>query len=141
MNRYDIKFFPHAREQDDLIQLWNKRINSLNSDFSQIFIILIEISSWPWALCMFKSLIILRISSSTKSKEHSLDSRKTWFIFMGVHSSAKNLLEIFAFFLTLFTNLPFTKRRGISGIFFLLKIVSRIYQFLFVSMNGLFFHE
>ena len=61
-----------------------------------ILIILIEISSWPWALCMFKALISLIILSSLKTKEPSIDWIKnilfvesTLFFFNGVYCSEK----------------------------------------------------
>ena len=91
------------------------RINSFNSDLSQIFIIVIEISLWPWGLCMFKTLIFLRISSSLKSEEHilihvrKLDSfymgwfymgwflSKTWFILF----LSKKAIENICFFLNI----------------------------------------
>ena len=49
--------------------LHHERVHGFVSDLSHIFIILMQISSWPWALYMFKALVILGISSSFKSKE------------------------------------------------------------------------
>ena len=67
--------------------------------------------------------MILRISSSSKSKETSLDWVKdfwlmgsTLFSFKGVHCSAKKILKMFAFVFTSVTNLLSTKRGEISGI-------------------------
>ena len=67
--------------------------------------------------------MILRISSSSKSEETSLDWVKdfwwmgsTFFSFKGVHCSAKKLLKKFAFVFTSVTNLLSTKRGEISGI-------------------------
>ena len=71
-----------------------------------ILIILIEISSWPWTLCIFKALIGLIILSSLKTKEPSLGWIKNiWFVestlffFKGVYCSGKsywNCLPLFS---------------------------------------------
>ena len=77
------------------------------------------------ALYMFKTLIILRISSSLKSKEVRRDwIRNIWLtgsvlsFFKGVHCSAKHLSKIQALILMSFTNLSFNKRGKINAIFF-----------------------
>ena len=119
--------FSYVQEwfSNDLVEFSNKRISSFRSDLSQIFIILMEIPSWPCALCIFSALIILRISSSLKFIEFSLDCVKNiWFagnallFFKGVHCSAKNLLKMFAFVWISITKLSPIKRGGIAGIFF-----------------------
>ena len=84
---------------------------------------------------MFKALIILRISSSLKSKEFNRDCVRNISLtgsmlpfFKGVHCFAqrctKNLLKIQTFLLMSVTNLSFTKRGGISGIFSRYKMFS-----------------
>ena len=62
-----------------------------------------DISSWPWVLCMFNAMIIFSISFSLKTIVPSLNWVKnigligsTLSFFKGVHCSAKNLLKIFA---------------------------------------------
>ena len=56
-----------------LLQICSKTRERVKSDLSQIFIIPIETSSRPLALCLFKALIGLRVSSSLKYKEVSPD--------------------------------------------------------------------
>ena len=92
---------------------------------SHIFIILIDISSCPWALCTFKDLINLRILSLLKSSEHNLSWVKNFWLngstqpfFKGVYRSAKNVLKTFAFVLISVTIFLSIKGVGISRIFF-----------------------
>ena len=110
-----------------------------------IFIILIDISWCRWASCMFKDLIILRISSLLKSSEHKLSwVNYYWFdgstlpFFKGVYCFAKNLLEIFAFVLISVTNFLSIKRGGISSIYLSLYKVLKMKQYGFTLSNGLF---
>ena len=90
---------------------------------SQTFIILIEISSWPGALCMFKALMILRISFSLNSKEVTLDwVKNVWLMgssllfFKSVHRSAKYSLKMFCFCVNVGYMVTAYKRVGIKGI-------------------------
>ena len=69
----ELDLFRISGKQESLIEFSNKRIKGFNNDLSHILIILMEISSQPWALFTFKALIIFIISSSLKSKELSLD--------------------------------------------------------------------
>ena len=89
---------------------------------SQIFSILIELSSWPWALFTFKFLIILRISSLVNLIAVNLLSvikylleGKTLLLEIGVHWEEKKTLKRLAFSVKSDTILLFTNRRGIKG--------------------------
>ena len=100
-------------------------------------------SSWPWALFMFSALTILRISSSLKLIELSLDWVKNiWFtgstllFFRGVHCSAKNLLKIFAFIWVSVTYLSSIKLVLKS----LVKIELIFNRFNPFNVNGLFLY-
>ena len=82
---------------EDFKELRNIIDSGLNKDSSHILIILMEISSWPWALFTFKFLIILMTKSSEKGTELILEFVKyTWFsgsllpLARGVHSLLKN---------------------------------------------------
>ena len=55
----------------------NKTDNGLANKLSQIFFILMEISSWPCALFTSSDLTIFDISSKLKSIEGSLNCVKT----------------------------------------------------------------
>ena len=94
---------------------------------------------------MLRNLIILRISSSLKSKELNRHCvRKIWWdgsllsFFKGVHCSAKILLKIFAFVFIAVTNLSSTKRGGIRGIFCRCKLFSVLTNKFFACNKGLF---
>ena len=63
-----LDLFKKPEQQDNLVEFSNKIIKSFKSDLLQIFIILMEISSWPWALCIFAALIILRTLCLLKSR-------------------------------------------------------------------------
>ena len=82
------------------------------------------ISSWPWALFIFRVLIILRNWPSLKSRDSSFAwVTNNWLVgsillfFIGVHWSPKNLLKVFAFACISVTHLSSIKRGGIRGIF------------------------
>ena len=86
-----------------------------------------EISSWPWALFIFKALIILRSSFSLKSKTLNSIELKifdllgvNYYCLMEYIVPQKTYKKIFAFICISVTNLSSTKRGGISGIFFVI---------------------
>ena len=62
----------------------NKSENGLPNELSQIFIILMEISSWPRALFTSSDLFVFDISSKLKTIEWSLDGVRTcWLVERG----------------------------------------------------------
>ena len=106
-----------------------------NKAESPIFIILMEISSWPCALLMFKALIIfdsiLIIKNNWEKSLISTKNKLTWHslpLLSGVYWQVKNSLNLLAFSLKSETSLPSIKRGGMTGIFLPLKIVFRIDQ-------------
>ena len=128
-----------------LIEFLNNTIKSFRSDLSHILIILIEISSWQWALFMFWALIIWRSSPSVKSKDPSLDwvenirfAGRSLALFIGWQWLAKNLLKIFVFVCMSVTNLSSIKRGRIKGTFLSLLNDLRIDQYVLACNNGLF---
>ena len=52
--------------QDDLIEFYNITFKGFDIDLSHIVIILMEFSSWTWALYISKAVIISKISSTLK---------------------------------------------------------------------------
>ena len=89
---------------------------------SQIFSILIEMSSWPCALLTFSFLIILRISSFLILGANNILLVLKIFLegnilllLISVHGEAKKSLKRFAFSVKSDTILLFTKREGIKG--------------------------
>ena len=96
----------------------------LTIDWSHVFIIRIEISSQPWALLTCSALIILNISWSLNWNEESSTAGvfytkwgKVLPLFSGVHFDVKNSLKWFAFFPKSHSNLLFTSKGGIRGVF------------------------
>ena len=92
---------------EDLKELRNIIDSGLNKDSSHILIILMEISSLPWALLTFKFLIILMTKSSEKGTELIVE-------FVKYTCLLKKSFKIFALALKSVTNLLLTDG-GISG--------------------------
>ena len=101
-------------------------INSgLTKDSSLIIIILVEISSRPWALLTFKFLMILMTKLLEKGTELILEIVKyTWFsgsllpLARGVHCLQKKSLKIFTLALKSVKNLLITTRGRITDTLF-----------------------
>ena len=119
MNRNYICLFPYSGNLPFLSE-WSKIIfNGKISDWQQIFIILIDILSQPWALLGSNVFIIANISFSVRWKDlillpvlYEKDSKQ--FV---LSIATKKLLKMFAFLLKSETNLPSTRRGGIAEFF------------------------
>ena len=99
--------------------------NGKISDWLQIFIILIDILSQPWALLGSNDFIIANISFSVTWKDLILlpvlyeKDGKQLVLSIGVYIEAKKLLKMFAFLQKSEINLLSTRRGGIVGSFLL----------------------
>ena len=96
--------------------------NALTNDFINIFIILINISSWPWVLYLHHIILSFLVFHQDWIRLNAvlialgkIDSLEELF-FKRVHCSAKKLLNKFAFVFVSVTNLSFIKSGGISKI-------------------------
>ena len=110
---------PFLRECSKMI------FNGKISDWLQIFIILIDILSQPWALLGSNVFIIANISFSVTWKDLILlpvlyeKDGKQLVLSIGVYIEAKKLLKMFAFLQKSEINLLSTRRGGIVGSFLL----------------------
>ena len=112
---------PFLRECSKII------FNGKISDWLQIFIILIDILSQPWALLESNVFIIANISFSVTWKDlillpvlYEKDSKQLA-LSIGVYIETKKLLKKFAFLQKSETNLQSTRRGGITGSFFIIE--------------------
>ena len=65
-------FFQISGKMPLSIQFLNIIDKGLTIDWPHSFIILMEISSWPWALLIFRYLMIFNMSTLLKLTEESL---------------------------------------------------------------------
>ena len=98
--------------------------NSFTILESQIFIIRVNLLSWPWALLMSKARMIFKISWSSKSTAEVVSSHKQFVsvgielsFSIGVHCLAKYKLKQLAFFRKSVMSWLFSRNGGIKGIF------------------------
>ena len=127
------------------IQFWNNKDRGGMIDLSHNFNILIDISSYPWALLMSRAQRIFNIWSSEKlilenlaSESCSSNVGKTLSFFDGVHFEAKKLLKWSAFLLKSASNLLFVTSGGISGTFLPLSNVFKMDQYVLELVFGLY---
>ena len=117
--------FPYFWKFTFFKRMFENNFNGKISAWLQIFIILIDILSQPWALLGSNVFIIANISFSVTWKDFILlpvlheKGGKYLALSVGVHIEAKQLLKMFAYLQKSETNLPSTRRGGIVGSFLL----------------------
>ena len=122
MGWYNMRHFQVSGKTPQSIQFLKMILNGSVITESQIFSILIEMSSWPCALLTFSFLIILRISSFLILGANNILLVLKIFLegnilllLISVHWEAKKSLKRFAFSVKSDTILLCTKREGIKG--------------------------
>ena len=96
--------FQLSRKIQEFKELRNIIDNSFTILESQIFIIRVDMLSWPWALLMSKARMIFKVSSSSKSTAEIVALHKQFVAVgielsfsIGVHCLAKYKLKQLAF--------------------------------------------